>query len=79
MAASGRHRGGRGNASGGPRPPRLPALKADAPRYLFNPAKRLFALGVGHVRRRGLEPGSKADLPAEVTEITVTTLKNMRV
>ena len=30
------------------------------------PAKRLFALGVGHVRRRGMEPGSKADELAEV-------------
>src|SRR3954447_6431463 len=29
--------------------------------YRLMPAKRLFALGVGHVRRRGMEPGSKAD------------------
>lgn len=28
-------------------------------------AKKLFVLGVGHVRRRGMEPGSKADAPAE--------------
>jgi hypothetical protein len=41
------------------------------------PAKRLFALGVGHTRRRGLEPGSKADVPAEVTDVTTTTLNDL--
>jgi len=41
------------------------------------PAKRLFALGVGHVRRRGMEPGSKADVPADVTEVTMTTLNDL--
>lgn len=34
-------------------------IGADA--YLLMPAKRLFALGVGHVRRKGMEPGSKSD------------------
>ena len=34
-------------------------IGADA--YRVMPAKRLFALGVGHVRRRGMEPGSKTD------------------
>jgi DNA-binding Lrp family transcriptional regulator len=29
------------------------------------PAKMLFALGVGHVRRRDMEPGSRAAVPAE--------------
>jgi hypothetical protein len=38
------------------------------------PAKRLFALGVGHMRRRGMEPGSKADVPAEATEVAIVTL-----
>jgi len=41
------------------------------------PAKRLFALGVGHVRRRGMEPGSRADVPAETTDVTVTTLNEL--
>lgn len=45
-----------------------------AERYLLLPAKKLFALGVGHVRRRGLEPGSRADVPADVMDVTVTTL-----
>lgn len=34
--------------------------------FLLLPAKRLFALGVGHIRRRQLKPGSKAEVPAEV-------------
>ncbi len=34
--------------------------------YRIMPAHRLFALGVGHVRRRGMEPGARADAPAEV-------------
>lgn len=45
-----------------------------AEKFILLPAKKLFALGVGHVRRRGLEPGSRADLPADVTDVTVTTL-----
>src|SRR5213594_1573465 len=48
-----------------------------AEKFVLLPAKRLFALGVGHVRRRGLEPGSKADAPAEVTEVTLTTLNDL--
>ena len=32
--------------------------------YRAMPAKRLFALGVGHVRRRTMEPGSRTDEPA---------------
>src|ERR1700759_1520506 len=35
--------------------------KTGAISYRLMPAKRLFALGVGHVRRRGMEPGSKSD------------------
>jgi DNA-binding Lrp family transcriptional regulator len=38
------------------------------------PAKKLFALGVGHVRRRGMEPGSKADELAEVTNTDIVEL-----
>jgi hypothetical protein len=38
------------------------------------PAKRLFALGVGHTRRKGMAPGSRTEGPAEVTEVTLTTL-----
>jgi DNA-binding Lrp family transcriptional regulator len=48
-----------------------------AEKFVLLPAKRLFALGVGHVRRRGMEPGSRADVPAEVTEVTTTTLDDL--
>jgi hypothetical protein len=45
---------------------------ADAFRLM--PAKRLFALGVGHIRRRGLEPGSRADVPANVLDTRLVEL-----
>jgi len=45
-----------------------------AERFLLLPAKKLFTLGVGHVRRRGLEPGSRAEVPADVTDVAVTEL-----
>ncbi|MGA0845589.1 MAG: Lrp/AsnC family transcriptional regulator, partial [Luteolibacter sp.] len=35
-----------------------------ATEYLLMPAKGVFALGVGHVRRKGLEPGAMAGDPA---------------
>jgi hypothetical protein len=40
------------------------AGKIGAVEYRLMPARCLFALGVGHVRRRELEPGSRADTPA---------------
>jgi DNA-binding Lrp family transcriptional regulator len=51
--------------------------KTGAEHYILLPAKRLFALGVGHVRRRGLEPGSKADALAEVMEPEVVKLSDL--
>ena len=42
--------------------------------YRIMPAKRLFALGVGHVRRRGIEPGSKTDEPGRVMDTTIAQL-----
>ena len=45
-----------------------------AEKYLLMPAKRLFALGVGHVRRRELAIGSKADEPAEVLDAQIVEL-----
>jgi hypothetical protein len=32
--------------------------KVGGEKFRLMPAKKLFALGVGHVRRRGMEPGS---------------------
>src|SRR6266508_1374339 len=40
--------------------------RAGAEAYRLMPAKALFVLGVGHTRRRGIEPGSKSDEPADV-------------
>lgn len=37
-----------------------------ATEYLLMPANGVFALGVGHVRRRTMEPGDKADEPAKM-------------
>jgi hypothetical protein len=50
------------------------AERAGAEAYRLMPAKRLFALGVGHVRRRGMQPGSRSDEPAEATEVAVVEL-----
>jgi len=47
-----------------------------AEKFLLLPAKKLFALGVGHVRRRGLEPGSRAEVLAEVTDVSLMTLND---
>jgi hypothetical protein len=42
--------------------------------YRLMPAKRLFALGVGHVRRKGMEPGCKSDELAEVLDTNIESL-----
>lgn len=52
------------------------AQQTGAERFRLMPAKRLFALGVGHVRRRGMEPGSKSDDLADVTEVNVVDLSD---
>ena len=44
--------------------------KTGATSYRAMPAKKLFALGVGHVRRRDLPPGSRGDV-AEAHDTTV--------
>ncbi len=45
--------------------------------YKLLPAKRLFALGVGHVRRKGMQPGSKAEVPAEVLDTEIVELSGL--
>lgn len=47
-----------------------------AEHYRLMSAKKLFALGVGHVRRRGMEPGARADEPAESVAVQVTQLSD---
>lgn len=51
--------------------------KVGADHYRIMPAKRLFALGVGHVRRRGMEPGSRSESLAEVTDVNVVQLNEL--
>jgi hypothetical protein len=41
------------------------------------PAHRIFALGVGHVRRKGMEPGSKSDELAEVKDTAKAELSDL--
>jgi len=53
------------------------AAETGAERYRLMPAKRLFALGVGHVRRRDMVPGSKSDVLAEVTDVEVVQLSDL--
>jgi DNA-binding Lrp family transcriptional regulator len=48
-----------------------------AEHFRLMPAKRLFALGVGHVRRRGMEPGSKESGLAEVMDVNVVELNEL--
>lgn len=48
-----------------------------AEHFRLMPARRLFALGVGHVRRRGMAIGSKADVPAEVIDVNVVELNEL--
>jgi DNA-binding Lrp family transcriptional regulator len=53
------------------------AKKTGAQHFRLMPAKRLFALGVGHMRRRGMEPGSKSEELAEVTEVQIVKLSDL--
>jgi hypothetical protein len=48
-----------------------------AQHFRVMPAKRIFALGVGHVRRKGMEPGSKSDALAEEKDTTKATLTEL--
>lgn len=46
--------------------------------YRIMPAKRLFALGVGHVRRRELGPGAKTDAPGRIIETQLVDLDDLQ-
>ena len=52
------------------------AEQVGAERYRLMPAKRLFTLGVGHTRRRGLEPGSRTEEPGTVLDTELVTLSD---
>ena len=53
------------------------AGKIGAEHYRLMPARKLFALGVGHVRRRGMEPGSRAEVPADAIDVQVVQLTDL--
>ncbi len=44
--------------------------------YRLMPARCVFSLGVGHLRRRTIEPGDKADEPGDAKETNVVTLSD---
>jgi hypothetical protein len=48
-----------------------------AQHFRVMPANRIFALGVGHVRRKGMEPGSKSEELAEEKDTTKATLTEL--
>jgi DNA-binding Lrp family transcriptional regulator len=53
------------------------AERTGAEAFILLPAKNLFALGVGHVRRRGLEPGARSDEPGAVLDTNVVELSEL--
>ncbi|MFL5565456.1 MAG: Lrp/AsnC family transcriptional regulator [Gemmatimonadaceae bacterium] len=53
------------------------AEQVGADSFRIMPAKRLFALGVGHVRRRGLEPGSRSEEPGRVLDTNIVELSEL--
>jgi hypothetical protein len=55
----------------------LAASRIGASAFRIMPAKRLFALGVGHVRRRGMEPGSRSEEPGQVMDTNVVELSHL--
>jgi hypothetical protein len=50
------------------------ATAVGAETFRIMPAKRLFALGVGHMRRRGMEPGSRSEEPGRVLDMNIVEL-----
>ena len=48
-----------------------------AEHFRVMPAKRIFALGVGHVRRKGMEPGAKSDELAQVKDTAKVVLSEL--
>lgn len=55
----------------------LLAERVGAEKFLLMPARGIFTLGVGHVRRKTIEPGSRADVPAEMLETGVVELTEL--
>jgi AsnC-like ligand binding domain len=53
------------------------ATLTGAQAFRVMPAKRIFALGVGHVRRKGMEPGSKSEELAVVKDTAKVELSDL--
>ena len=53
------------------------AHRVGADAFLLMPAKALFTLGVGHVRRRGMEPGSRSDEPGRILDTHIVRLTEL--
>lgn len=51
--------------------------KVGASAFRIMPAKRLFALGVGHVRRKGMAPGSRTEEPGAVIDTNIVELSDL--
>lgn len=52
------------------------AERVGADHFRLMPAKGIFTLGVGHVRRKTIEPGSKAERPAKMEATRAVTLSD---
>ena len=46
-------------------------------KFIIMPAKGIFTLGVGHVRRKTIEPGSRADRPAQMIPTRIVQLSDL--
>ncbi len=55
----------------------LLATRIGATAFRIMPARNLFALGVGHVRRRGMEPGSRTEEPGAVLNTNIVELSDL--
>lgn len=55
----------------------LLAEKLGADHFRLMPAKGIFTLGVGHVRRKTIEPGSKSDEPATMAPVHVAEVNEL--
>src|SRR5436190_14279916 len=53
------------------------ARMTGAEHFRVMPANRIFALGVGHVRRKGMEPGPKSDELAEAKDTNIVELSDL--
>lgn len=55
----------------------LLAEKVGADHFRLMPAKGIFTLGVGHVRRKTIEPGSRSDVPAKMAPVHTAVLDDL--